>query len=583
MKMNGASILIQSLIDQGIDTVFGYPGGTILPLYDELFQQDKLKHILVRHEQAAVHAAVGYARSTGKIGVVFVTSGPGAANTITGLADALADSVPVLCISGQVPTPLIGNDAFQEADIIGITSACTKHNYLIKDIEILEKTTKEAIYIATTGRPGPVLIDFPKDIQTQKTEYKNINNVTRPSYNVQIEGDQSAVEKAVEMIANAEKPIFYTGGGIINAGRNASELLTKLVKTTGYPITSTLMGLGAYPGSDQQFLGMPGMHGTVEANMAMAECDVMINIGARFDDRVTGRLDKFSQDSKKIHIDIDPSSINKNVKTDLSIIGDAGRILEQIIEEWEKKKYTVQSNTLKTWWEKIEIWKEKTKEIYERKRNDKGVRDQYVLEELNTLLQDEENFYITTDVGQHQMWAAQRIEFNKPNKLMTSGGLGTMGYGLPAAIGVQIAHPEAKVICISGDSSILMNIQELSTAKQHNTPIKILILNNGYMGMVRQQQELFHENRYSQCVIEGLPDFAALAKSFGAKSITCKSANNISKCLKEMLETEGTVVLEMQTEREDNVFPMITAEAAHYELLTGFEEKPKKETGEEND
>ena len=566
MNLSGASIVIKSLVDQGVDTIFGYPGGAVLPLYDELFKQNKLRHILVRHEQAAVHAAQGYARSTGKLGVVLVTSGPGATNTVTGLADALTDSTPILCLTGQVATPLIGNNAFQEADIVGITSPCTKHNYLVKEVSKIEKTIKEAIHIATTGRPGPVVVDLPKDIQNAVCDYKKIKNVTRASYKVQTEADSKTIEKAVALMAKAKKPIFYIGGGVINSGAEASELLTTLVKLTGFPITNTLMGLGSYPADDKQFLGMLGMHGTVEANMAMSECDVMINIGARFDDRVTGRIDSFSLNSKKIHADIDPSSINKSVIVDIPIVGDAKNVIEQMIKAWKKNKFNADKEALNKWYKKIDSWKKKMKPVSQKQTA--KIKPQYVLECLNDLI-EKKDIFVSTDVGQHQMWSAQKIKFKKPNRWMTSGGLGTMGYGLPAAIGAQIANPKSKVICVSGDASIMMNIQELATAMQHRAPIKLLILNNKYMGMVRQWQEMFHGDRYSESYVDTVPDFVALAKAFGAKGIMCDKVKDVKDTLKDMLDSKELVVVDMRVDGTENVYPMISAGAAHHEIKTG--------------
>lgn len=563
MQLPGAAILIQALVDQGVDTIFGYPGGAVLPIYDELFKQNKLKHILVRHEQAAVHAAEAYARSTGKVGAVLVTSGPGATNTITGLTDALMDSIPLVCITGQVARHLIGTDAFQEADVVGLTRPCTKHNYLVKHVDDIGHTVHEAFHIARTGRPGPVVIDIPKDIQLELGNYRGLTKASRKSYNPQTKGDEAAIKKAVALIAKAKKPVFYTGGGVINAGEKASKLLTKFVKMTGFPITQTLMGLGAYPASDKQFLGMLGMHGTYEANMAMARCDVMINIGARFDDRVTGRLDKFSPNSKKIHADIDPSSINKNVIVDISIIGDAAQILERMIETWKENRYSTDEEALEKWWEQIDKWRGKKSLNY--KQTGKVIKPQYALDRLNALTQEKDT-YITTDVGQHQMWSAQYLGFEKPNHWLTSGGLGTMGYGLPAAVGTQIAHPKALVVCVSGEASIMMNIQELSTIVQYRLPVKLLILNNQYMGMVRQWQELFHGNRYSESYMDALPDFVALANAFGMEGLRCTEPGEVDATIKKMIKINGPVVVDMRVDPNENVYPMIPAGAGHDEM-----------------
>lgn len=572
MELNGASIVIKSLVDMGVDTIFGYPGGAVLPLYDEIFKQNQLKHVLVRHEQGAIHAAEGYARSTGKIGAVLVTSGPGATNTVTGLADAYMDSVPVVCITGQVASPMIGSDAFQEADTVGITRPCTKHNYLVTDANELERTVKEAIHIATTGRPGPVVIDLPKDVQNTKMVYKGITNVTRKSYKVQIDGDDQAIREAVKLMASAKKPIFYTGGGVINAGPEASELLTKLVRSTGFPITQTLMGLGAYPANDDQFIGMLGMHGSLEANMCMAECDVMINIGARFDDRITGVLDKFSLNSKKIHVDIDPSSINKNVMVEVPIVGDASSVISRMIEIWQEEQCSekIDKESLEKWWEQISKWRKRKSFGYNQRG--KITKPQHALFRLNEIIKDKDA-YITTDVGQHQMWAAQYIDFVKPNRWMTSGGLGTMGYGLPAAIGVQMGNPDKPVICVTGEASIMMNIQEMATAIQYRLPVKILILNNSFMGMVKQWQELFFEGRHSESYMDALPDFVKLAQSFGFTGLRCEKPEDVDKTIHKMLDTDGPVLVDMVVDKSEHVYPMIPAGAAHYEIEMGPEDK----------
>ncbi|MEC8773614.1 MAG: biosynthetic-type acetolactate synthase large subunit, partial [Pseudomonadota bacterium] len=488
--MTGASVIIRSLIDQGVEVIFGYPGGAVLPIYDEIFKQNELRHVLVRHEQGAVHAAEGYARSTGKVGVVLVTSGPGATNAVTGLTDALMDSIPVICLTGQVPTHLIGNDAFQECDTTGITRPCTKHNYLVKDTESLARTMHEPFYVARSGRPGPVVIDLPKDIHFADCPYIGPEEVKHASYRPQTKGHTDAIEAAVELLANAERPIFYGGGGIINSGPAACKKFTNFIHETGYPSTLTLMGLGALPGSDPQFVGMLGMHGTYEANMAMHQCDVMVCVGARFDDRITGRVDAFSPNSKKIHIDIDPSSINKNVRVDVPIVGDVGTIIQQMAKAWKAfKKRRTNGKAVRAWWKQIEEWRAVNCLAYS--QDDKTIKPQYAIERLYELTKKRDTF-ITTEVGQHQMWAAQFYKFEKPNRWMTSGGLGTMGYGFPAALGVQMAYPEKLVVDIAGEASIMMNIQELSTAIQHRLPVKIFILNNQYMGMVRQWQELLH-------------------------------------------------------------------------------------------
>ena len=563
-QMTGAQMIVQALIDQGVQHIFGYPGGAVLPIYDEIFQQDKFQHILVRHEQGAVHAAEGYARSTGKVGAVLVTSGPGATNAVTGLTDALLDSIPIVCITGQVPTHLIGSDAFQECDTVGITRSCTKHNYLVKSIEDLPRILHEAFYIAASGRPGPVVIDVPKNVQFATGTYNPPRNNTHKSYKPQLKGDIEKIKTAVEMMAGAKKPILYTGGGVINAGPQASQLLRELVKLTGFPITSTLMGLGAYPASGPNWLGMLGMHGTYEANMAMHDCDVMVCVGARFDDRITGRLDAFSPGSKKIHIDIDPSSINKNVKVDLGIIGDCGHVLEDMVRLWRSMSPQTDKKAHAAWWDKINGWRGRNCLAY--KNSSEEIKPQYALQRLYELTKDRDT-YITTEVGQHQMWAAQFLHFQDPNRWMTSGGLGTMGYGLPAAIGVQLAHPKALVIDVAGEASILMNMQEMSTAAQYRLPVKIFILNNQYMGMVRQWQELLHGGRYSNSYSEALPDFVKLAEAYHAKGIRCDDPAKLDAAIQEMIDYPGPVIFDCVVSKDENCFPMIPSGKAHNEMI----------------
>ena len=573
MELTGAEIVFKALADHKVEYIFGYPGGAVLPLYDELSKQDKIKHILVRHEQGAGHAAEGYARSSGKPGVVLVTSGPGATNMVTALTDAYMDSIPLVCITGQVPTHLIGTDAFQECDTTGITRPCTKHNWLVKDVNKLAETIHKAFRIATTGRPGPVLVDIPKDIQFKKGIYKGFENIEIDTYQPNIKGDPNEIEKAVELIANAKKPIFYTGGGVINAGEKASQALRDLVSLTGFPITSTLQGLGCYPGEDDQFLGMLGMHGTYEANNAMHDCDLMINIGARFDDRITGMVNKFSPGSKKIHIDIDPSSINKVVKVDVGIVGDACNVMNDMADSI-KKKYPGFKNSnkeqLSKWWEQINVWREKKSLSFRSSKT--TIMPQYAVQRLYELTKNQDTF-ITTEVGQHQMWAAQHYKFSKPNRWMTSGGLGTMGYGLPAAIGTQIANPGKLVVDIAGEASILMNIQELSTAVQYRLPVKIFILNNEYMGMVRQWQELLHEKNYSESYSEALPDFVKLAEAYGAVGIRAKKPDELDEKIKEMINVDKPVIFDCVVEKEENCFPMIPSGKAHNEMILGPEDE----------
>ena len=561
--MSGSEVVLQALVEQGVEVVFGYPGGAVLPIYDALFKQDRIRHILVRHEQGAVHAAEGYARSTGRVGVVLVTSGPGATNTVTGLTDALMDSVPVVCLTGQVPTHMIGNDAFQEADTVGITRPCTKHNYLVKSGGDLARVVHEAFHVARSGRPGPVVVDLPKDILMGPAAYVARDEVRHRPYNPRVQPLAEPIAQAVELMVRAERPIFYVGGGVINSGGEASALVTELVRATGFPVTLTLMGLGAYPASDPQFIGMLGMHGTYEANLAMHGCDVMIAVGARFDDRVTGRLDKFSPGSKKIHVDIDPSSINKNVPVDVAIVGDAAHALRALGEAWRVKGNAADPQRIKPWWGQIRTWQAKDSLRY--RQNGTTIKPQYAIQRLYELTRERETF-ITTEVGQHQMWAAQHYRFEQPRHWMTSGGLGTMGYGLPAAMGVQVAHPDALVIDIAGEASWVMNMQEMSTIVQYRLPVKSFILNNSYMGMVRQWQEFFHGNRYSESYMDSLPDFVKLADAFGAVGLRATTPDEVDDVIREMIETPKPVICDVVVDRTENVYPMIPGGAAHNEI-----------------
>ena len=565
-EMTGAEMVIEALADQGVEHLFGYPGGAVLPIYDALFQQNKVEHILVRHEQGAVHAAEGYARSTGKVGCVLVTSGPGATNAVTGLTDALMDSIPLVCLTGQVPTHLIGNDAFQECDTVGITRPCTKHNYLVKSIADLPRVLHEAFHIATSGRPGPVVVDIPKDIQFAKGVYSRPKDFQHKGYRPKLKGDLDRIKAAIELMRHAKRPLFYTGGGVINSGPEASQLLRELVKLTGFPITSTLMGLGAYPASDPQWLGMLGMHGTYEANLAMHDCDLMICIGARFDDRITGRLDAFSPGSKKIHVDIDPSSINKNVKVDVPIIGDCAHVLEDMVRLWRSSAMQADKKALEAWWKQIEKWRARRSLAY--RNSNEIIKPQYAIERLYELTKDRDT-YITTEVGQHQMWAAQFYRFEEPNRWMTSGGLGTMGYGLPAAIGVQLAHPNSLVIDIAGEASVLMTMQEMSTAVQYDLPVKIFIINNQYMGMVRQWQELLHGGRYAHSYTEALPDFVKLAEAYHAVGIRCERPGDLDGAIREMIDVNKPVIFDCVVDPDENCFPMIPSGRAHNEMLLG--------------
>lgn len=581
-RITGAEIIVRSLSDLGVDVVFGYPGGAVLPIYDAIFKQNKLRHFLVRHEQGAVHAAEGYARSTGKVGTVLVTSGPGATNAVTGLADALMDSIPVVCLTGQVPTHMIGNDAFQEADTVGITRPCTKHNYLVKDVNDLARVMREAYYVASEGRPGPVVVDLPKDVAMAHAVYEppngNANPVGHRSYQPRREPEPASIEAAVDLIAEAKRPIFYAGGGIINSGPSASKALTDFARLTGYPVTNTLMGLGSFPASDKQFLGMLGMHGTYEANLAMAECDVMIALGARFDDRVTGRLNDFSKGSKKIHVDIDPSSINKNVPVDIGVVGDVGLAIEAMMARWKKLKCKPDKGALANWWKRIDKWREKDCLRY--RQDSEIIKPQYALQRLHELTKDRD-VYFTTEVGQHQMWAAQFLHFENPNRWMTSGGLGTMGYGFPAAMGVQVAHPEALVIDVAGEASLMMQLHELSTMMQYRLPVKAFVLNNEYLGMVRQWQELFHGGRYAESYMDSLPDFVKVAEAYGAVGVRATKPEEVDDAIMTMIETPGPVIADIRVDKAENVYPMIPGGAAHYEIKLGPDHEELQERSED--
>ncbi|MDP2099324.1 MAG: acetolactate synthase 3 large subunit [Methylobacter sp.] len=563
MELNGAQIVIQSLKDEGVEYIFGYPGGAVLHLYDAIFQQDEVKHILVRHEQGATHAADGYARATGKPGVVLVTSGPGATNAVTGIATAYMDSIPMVIISGQVPLPVIGSDAFQEVDMVGITRPCVKHNFLVKDITKLAETMKKAFYVATTGRPGPVVVDVPKDITDPriKIPYKYPKKVSIRSYNPAVTGHKGQIKKAVDLLLTAQKPIIYSGGGVVLG--EASKELTEFAHTLGFPVTNTLMGLGAYPSTDKQFVGMLGMHGTYEANMAMHDSDVIIAIGARFDDRVTGKLDLFCPHAQIIHIDVDPASISKTVKVAIPIVGEVKPVLEQMLEMLKDGKKKPSKKALESWWNQIDQWR--AVKCMEYDRNSNLIKPQYVIEQLYEVTKGEA--YITSDVGQHQMWAAQYYPFDKPRHWINSGGLGTMGFGLPAAIGVKLAFPDSEVACVTGDGSIQMCIQELSTALQYNAPVKIINLNNSYLGMVRQWQEFSYESRYSHSYMDTIPDFVKLAEAYGHIGMRIDKPEDVRPALEEAFALKDrTVFLDILTDRTENVYPMIEAGKAHNDM-----------------
>ena len=578
-KLTGAEVILKALVDQGVDVIFGYPGGAVLPIYDALFKQNSIRHILVRHEQGAVHAAEGYARSTGKVGVVLVTSGPGATNAVTGLTDALMDSIPVVCLTGQVPTHLIGNDAFQECDTTGITRPCTKHNYLIKSTDKLARSVHEAFFVARSGRPGPVLIDLPKDVAQGTGRYVPPEDVTHRTYKPRTKGDPDAIRKAAFALAGAKRPIIYAGGGVINSGDRASELLRELVDLTGFPYTLTLMGLGAVPASHPNFLGMVGMHGTYEANLAMHGADVMLAVGSRFDDRVTGRLSAFSPESTKIHIDVDPSSINKNVLVDIGIVGDVTEVLTDLLAVWKANGLKTDREALAEWHKQIAGWRARDCLAY--RQDGDIIKPQHAIRRLFELTRGRDDVFITTEVGQHQMWAAQLYGFEKPRRWLTSGGLGTMGYGLPAAMGVQVAHPEGLVVDIAGEASIMMNIQEMSTIAQYRLPVKVFILNNEYMGMVRQWQELLHGGRYSESYMASLPDFVKLAESFGAVGLRAEKAGDLDDMIREMISVNRAVIADVRVDKAENCFPMIPSGAAHNEMLLSPADKVEKPISEE--
>src|SRR6202167_1190467 len=565
-EMTGAEMVIAALADQGVEHLFGSPGGAVLPIYDALFQQDKVSHILVRHEQGAVHAAEGYARSTGKVGAVLVTSGPGATNAVTGLTDAFCDSIPIVVLTGQVPTHLIGKEAFQECDTVGITRPCTKYNYLVKSVDDLPRALHESFHIAASHRPGPLVVDIPKDVQFAKGNYSRPKDFSHRGYRPKVKGDLDKIKQAIDMMAAAKRPLFYTGGGVINSGPAACTLLRELTKLTGFPITSTLMGLGGFPAAHPQWLGMLGMHGTWEANWSMHDCDLMIAVGSRFDDRITGRLDAFAPGAKKIHIDVDPSSINKNGKVDLAIVGDCAHVLEDMVRLWRASAVVPDKKALAAWWDQIGTWRAKNSLAF--RNSNEIIKPQYAIQRLYELTKDRDT-YITTEVGQHQMWGAQFYQFQEGNRWMTSGGLGTMGYGLPASVGVQLAHPKSLVIDIAGEASVLMTIQEMSTAVQYDLPIKIFIINNQYMGMVRQWQELLHGKRYSHSYAEALPDFVKLAEAYHAHGIRCEHPGDLDEKIREMLAVNKPVLFDCVVDPAENCFPMIPSGRAHNEMLLG--------------